>query len=227
MIIKMIWPFFLYGLFFGSGPCLASCGPILISYISGSGKNISQAMRSYLAFSLGRVLAYIFFSLAIFGLGNYAASRLLGEYFLPLRILGGSFVVLAGLLIIFDKAGGLFLIPAKAAFARRLLDFIKDGLLKNDLKALFFFGLITGLMPCSPLLALFSYIGFSQADWLSAGACGLFFGIGTTVSALMILALAAGALSPLIVKTKLVNLFYRICGLILLVLGVRLAIGGV
>ena len=75
-MIKTIGSIFLLGLSFGLGPCVASCGPVLVSYIAGTGKNIYKGFLVYVLFSLSRVISYIILALAVFYLGRFAEQRL-------------------------------------------------------------------------------------------------------------------------------------------------------
>ena len=54
--MPIVITFFLLGLSFGSGPCLAACGPLLISYIAGTGKKFKDSVVTYLIFSSARIV---------------------------------------------------------------------------------------------------------------------------------------------------------------------------
>jgi sulfite exporter TauE/SafE len=95
---------------------------------------------------------------------------------------------------------------------------------RHDQKNIFLFGLIIGLLPCAPLIAILSYIGLISKNWLQSLAYSLTFGIGTFVSPLILLVFLTGLLPKTIVeKNKIYNrIFNLICGLIIVFLGVNL-----
>ncbi|MFA5357159.1 MAG: sulfite exporter TauE/SafE family protein, partial [Candidatus Omnitrophota bacterium] len=69
---------FLTGVLFGSGPCVASCGPFLISYIAGTRKTAARGVVAYILFSSARVSVYIALGVSVFFLSRFAVERLLG-----------------------------------------------------------------------------------------------------------------------------------------------------
>ncbi len=148
-MIKLILSFFILGLSFGVGPCVASCGPLLISYAAATNKNVLQSLKAYLLFSLSRVLVYIGLSLAIFLFGQ-AAKYLLGAYVGYLFALGGLFIIIIGLLVMFGQDVNL-------KFCRKLQGFF----LKKDAKTVIILGLIIGILPCAPFISIVSYIGLA------------------------------------------------------------------
>ena len=57
---------FLLGLAFGWGPCLASCGPLVLSYSVGTQKNHWQGLVLYLVFSASRIFIYVMLAVLFF-----------------------------------------------------------------------------------------------------------------------------------------------------------------
>lgn len=190
---------FLLGLSFGMGPCLVSCGPLLICYIAGTGKNIRRAIVAYLLFSSARILAYLVAGIFFFFLGRILAARFV-------YIAGGIFIVTTGVAIAFEK---------KLEFPH----------FKTNI---FIFGLIVGLIPCGPLLSLATYIGLVSKSWLQSLIYSLSFGIGTFISPLILLAIFAGAIPQFILAKKQLfrRIFNFICGAIIIFLGIHLIIIG-
>ncbi|MFA5411304.1 MAG: sulfite exporter TauE/SafE family protein [Candidatus Omnitrophota bacterium] len=200
-MIKTIITLFLLGLSFGFGPCLASCGPILIAYLAGTKKNVRKSITGYLLFSLSRISAYLILGLLVFFLGRLAASRLLGEYSRYIFILGGGFIAAIGALMMSGRR-----IEVRAW---------------NNLPLL---GLIIGLLPCAPLLAIFSYLGLISRAWWQSLLYSFSFGLGTLLSPLLLLAGFTG-LIPRFLQNKKDNydkIFIFICGLIIVFLGLQL-----
>lgn len=200
-MVKTLITLFLLGFSFGFGPCLASCGPILIVYLAGTKKNVRKSITGYLLFSLSRISAYLVLGLLVFFAGRVAASRLLGDFSRYIFILGGGFIVAIGALMMSGRR-----IELKGW---------------NNLPLL---GLIIGLLPCAPLLAIFSYLGLISRAWWQSLLYGLSFGLGTLLSPLLLLAGFTG-LIPRFWQNKKDNydkIFIFLCGLIIVFLGLQL-----
>jgi len=212
-MLKIILSLFLSGLFFGSGPCLASCGPILISYIAGSRKDVPRAIISYILFSAGRIFVYIVLGVLFFFLGSLALERSFERYSKYILFAGGIFIIIMGLLMALGKSLEL-----------KFCKFLEHKILEKDKKSIFMLGLFIGLLPCGPLLAILSYVGLISKHWLQSSFYSLAFGVGTFVSPLALLAVFAGLLPRFFVDKRAVfgRIFSFICGLIIVFLGVEL-----
>jgi sulfite exporter TauE/SafE len=210
---KAIFSMFLSGLLFGSGPCIASCGPVLISYIAGTQKNISKAITVYILFSLARIFVYLVLGLLVFLLGRLAVQGLMEHYSRYALILGGCFIFLIGLLI----AGG-------GKFHFNPCRFLQKDFLENDKKSIVLLGLIIGFLPCLPLFAILTYVGFVSKTWLDSLLYSFYFGLGTFLSPLILLAGFAGVIPKFLSRGKVIyaKIFRIICGLIIMVLGIQL-----
>lgn len=214
-MLKICLSLFLSGLLFGSGPCIASCGPILISYIAGTKKNTLKSLLVYLLFSSARIFVYLSLSLIIYFLGVFATERFLGNISKYILILGGIFIIAVGLLMMLGR---------RLEF--KSCRFLEKKFLENDKKTVISLGLAVGLVPCAPLLAVLSYIGLVSKAWVNSLLYGLSFGLGTLLSPLILLAMLAG-LIPRWLKDK-VSVYNQalnfICGFIIVILGARLLI---
>ena len=210
---KIIISLFVAGLLFGSGPCVASCGPFLITYIAGSKKNISKGIMVYILFSAARIFVYVVLSLAILFLSRFAIERLLGGLYKYVLISGGGFIIIIGLFMAFGK---------KLEFG--LWRSLHKNLLERDKKSIFAVGLAIGLLPCAPLLSILSYVGLISRTWLDSLLYALAFGIGTFVSPLILLTILAGIIPRLFLEKKTVysSIFSFICGSTIIFLGIQL-----
>lgn len=209
---KLLLSFFIIGLSFGIGPCLASCGPLLISYAVGTNKNVPRSIFVYLLFSLARISVYVGISLCVFLFGHALASYTLGNYSRYIYILGGLFIIIVGLLVMLGK-------DTEHRFCQRLEKFF----LKKDTMTVIMLGLIVGVLPCAPLISVLSYVGLASKHWLDSILCGLFFGLGTLVSPLFILVIFSGFIGRVVRdKDKFYRIFNLICGLIIVFLGIQL-----
>jgi len=212
-MLKIPISFFLLGLSFGAGPCVASCGPLLLSYIAGTGKNIFRGLGVYMVFSLARITVYLLLGLLVFFLGTMGLEKILGDFSVYVLLLGGSFIILVGILTILGRP--LRFIPGR---------FLQKNIIERDQKSIVMFGLVTGLLPCAPLLAVISYVGLISKHASQALLYSLFFGIGTFVSPLILLVILAGYIPHFLPDKKrlLGRIFNFICGLLIVALGLQL-----
>lgn len=213
---KLLISFFLMGLSLGLGPCLVSCGPLLISYLAGTQKGIPQSLLAYLIFSFSRVSVYLALGLGAFLFGKLSPESVYGSFSRYSFIFGGIFIAIIGLLLVFGKGVDL-------KFCRRLDSF----LIKKDKKTIFVFGLILGIMPCLPLVSLLYYIGLVSRNPFDSLVYSISFGLGTVVSPLFVLSAASGLLPKLFEKSaKLYSIFNSVCGLVIVALGIQLITRG-
>ena len=212
-MLKIILGMFLSGLLFASGPCLASCGPILISYIAATKKNVYDSIFSYSLFSFARILVYLFLSVSIFFLGQFTTERLLADFSSYIFITAGLFISLMGLLLAMDKK--IEIGPLRS---------FKKYILEKEKKNSLILGIIFGLLPCVPVLVLLSYIGLYSKTWSDSLLYALAFGIGTFLSPLLLLAIFTGMLPQLLKDKREIycRSLSRIFGLIIFLLGIQL-----
>jgi sulfite exporter TauE/SafE len=211
---QLLLNMFFTGFLFGAGPCMASCGPVLIAYIAGTKNNIVKALTGYALFSLGRISVYLALSLAIFYVGSLSVARISADYSWLIYKAGGSLIVLIGLFMALGK---------KIAYPR-FFNSLGQGLLEKNRKSVTILGLVIGMLPCAPLLAVFSYIALAAKSAPQSLVYSLSFGIGTVFSPLILLILVSGALSRFINKKEEIyrRVFGFICGSVLIFLGLQL-----
>lgn len=204
--------YFFLGLSFGFGPCLGSCGPLLIAYISGTEKNTAKSVATYILFSLSRISAYFVIGLLFFFLGELIIAKLFGNLSRYIFILGGGFIVFVGILMALGK---------KMEFG--FCKFLSKNILERDKKSIMMFGFIIGFLPCAPLFAVFSS-AVLMAKPLSLFLLYIcFFGIGTFFSPLLVLAIFAGLIPRLLNRNLIITrIFNSVCGLIMVILGIQL-----
>ena len=166
-----------------------------------------------MVFSLSRITVYLLLGLAVFFLGRLSLEKKLGDFSGTVFIMGGSFIILVGILTILGRSIGFM--PGR---------FLQKNIIERDKKSIVMFGLVTGLAPCAPLLAVISYVGLISKHWLQALLYSLFFGIGTFVSPLILLVIAAGSIPHFLPDKKQFfgRIFNFICGLLIVVLGLQL-----
>lgn len=216
-MLRIILTLFVWGILFGSGPCLASCGPILISYAAGTKKDTFKSFLMYALFSVSRITVYVVLSLFIYFLGKFTVDKFLGGISKYLFIGGGIFIILIGLLMILGKR-----------WEYPLCSFLGKRILEQDKKSIVALGLIIGLLPCGPLLAVLSYIGLVSKSWMGSLLYGAAFGAGTFLSPLLLVTITTGFIAKLLKNRNLVfgRLIGIVCGLIIILLGAQLIYRG-
>lgn len=201
---------FLSGVLLGLGPCLASCGPLLVSYIAASAKGFKQAFWAWFVFSLARVFVYCILGVLAGIFGQFFISHIyplhIGKY---ISFAGGVFILIIGLLVFLGKAPDL-----------RICSALNEKFIKNDVKSIFLFGVIVGVSPCAPLIGIFATMGLMSRNILDGVIFGLSFGVGTMVSPLLILAVLAGSIEKFLLNQKARIIFNRICGIVIIILGI-------
>lgn len=209
--MKIILSLFVLGFSFGFGPCLASCGPILIPYVAANKKTVINSLWVYILFSSGRIFVYLVLAVLVFFLGKFLTEKYLSDVSRYVLLLGGIFIIIIGLLTALG-----------ARLEYKSCRFLKRHLLEKDKKSTFTLGLIIGLLPCAPLLALFSYVALVSRSWYSSLLYSFVFGLGTFVSPLIFLTLLSGLLGKRFEGKKYYQIFSSICGLIIVFLGLQL-----
>jgi len=207
----------LLGLSFGIGPCLATCGPILIPYIVGNKKNTLKSLGVYFLFSSARIAVYLVLGVAVFFLGRLIIEMQLARFSRYISVFFGIFLIIVGALTAWGNNLGQ---RQENGFCR----FVHKNLLTRDKKNVILMGLITGLAPCAPLLALFAYLGLVSKTWVHALIYSFSFGLGTLLSPLLILSLLAGLIPNLLTGQKQVysKILSFVCGLVIIFFGVQL-----
>ncbi len=165
------------GVLYGLGPCSIFCAPILIPLIITTVRTGKEGIIQVFNFGFGRILAYFFLG-GLAGYTGYLFEDLISKKLISI------FIVLLGIFILlvyfftFKKQSKC---PTLLARGRELS---------------FLTGLVIGLSPCPPLLALFSLAALEKSFLIGMGM-GLFFGIGSLITPLIIFGFLAGKISSL------------------------------
>ncbi len=212
-MIENIVSLFFSGLVFGSGPCVISCGPVLLSYLAANGKDYRRSLGGYALFSLGRLIAYCLLGLGIFFLGRFALERVMEQYSRFVLAGGGGFVVVMGILT-----------AAGRNVESKTFNFCRRALLERDAKSITAMGVIVGLVPCAPLLAVAAYMGLASREWPMVLVYSLAFGLGTFISPLAVIPVFAGLIPRLkfMQQPRVTGILNAVCGAVLVFLGIQL-----
>jgi sulfite exporter TauE/SafE len=189
------WLAFLAGLF-GSMHCVGMCGPIVLGYSTQGNSGDSSLLThltAHLAYNSGRVLSY-----TIVG----AFLGFLGGSVTALHEIGYWFSLLLGILLVLAGVSLLRLLPRFSAAAqvnfeqrtRNILFLIYRktfGALigQKNLESKFYIGLMTPLLPCGLLYAMFLK-AIAAGSFLSGAVTMFLFGVGI-VPALVVTGLAS------------------------------------
>lgn len=200
----------------GAGPCLLSCGPVLISYIAGTKKTALQGLYTWLVFSLSRFFATVLLGLIAGLLGAGLFSRFYYE------VSGYLIWLAAGIFICF--LGLLLLVGILEKF--KFCSVLNYSFIRHDTKSLMILGFLMGLLPCMPFAGVISYITMASAHYIQGVLMAAAFGLGTAISPLILLAAAAGAIPGLkfLQGKRAAIILQRICGIILIYFGVQVII---
>jgi cytochrome c-type biogenesis protein len=173
---------FLYGIVF----CTSTCLPYVASYIAGINADFRRGVAVTLIFNSGRITAYALIGTAI-GIFNLLINDSLLSAFQTYSSYGFSLVTIAiGVTLIVRNKAPTCNCPSEAsrdADSKRLRD-------RFDARA-YTLGFSRGLILCTPLLALLTY-SIAFASPVDSFALAVLFGVGTSLSPILLLGGATG-----------------------------------
>jgi len=216
-MLATIWSLFVTGIVLGSGPCLLSCGPLLLTYVASTKTGWASALKTYAIFCGVRLAVYAAFGAGAGMIGAWVVHHLLESASLAvLYVAFGAFLVLLGLFFILED-----LLPEPWRAALRCCH---QG--RGDLRNVAVFALIVSLAPCAPLLGLFGYIALLSDTWQKGAVFMAAFGLGTVISPMIVLMFLTGWFGSWLQRHCLVLRLVRAAsGLIFMLLGGRLIWG--
>lgn len=172
------------GIVYGLGVCTASCLPYVASYVAGVGAGFRQGTRISLIFNGGRILAYALIGLLvglIGGLVTTLAPNALSPFQIYSSLVFGAITAAIGASILLrtrkkhECSDQETAIKATQRMGRYGIDF-----------GAFSLGISRGLIICPPLVLLLTYaLPFSTP--LGSMTIAVIFGVGTTISPLLVL----------------------------------------
>jgi sulfite exporter TauE/SafE len=207
---------FVGGLVFGLAYCTASCLPVVAGYIAGVGSGFKQSVKITAIFNGGRIIAYTLIGLIIGLFGEVLRFFVSEDAITPFQIysslaFGLVTMVIGGVLMWQTrKPKGCDCKPADtAAAAGRIKRYGVDF-------GAFTLGFTRGLIICTPLILLLT-TSLTLVDAAGSVAVAVLFGIGTSISPILIL---GGVTGWLLNKAPLFRKWISITGgLILILLG--------
>jgi sulfite exporter TauE/SafE len=175
---------FAIGLIYGLGVCTASCLPYIAGYVAGTGAGFKTGVKITAFFNTGRILAYALIGALIGlvgGLMTEIAPNALSPFQVYSSLIFGILTVAIGVSILLkarkpQQCG----IQDSAITQRRISRF------GFDIGA-FTLGLSRGLVICPPLISLLLIYALPFSNPLGSMTMAVLFGIGTTISPLLVL----------------------------------------
>ena len=202
---------FILGLTVGLGPCLLFCGPIVISYITGTKDDWKTGLKVTLIFSISRIVPYLILGFCAGIAGEKLLPLLNADTHRFIRVIPGIFTVFLAFLIILGNVSRNPLC--------RMLDKIFVG---NKNIGLIAVGFLMGFMPCIPMIGLLSYITFGIKNPWAGVLYAFLFGLGTLIPILPLGGLA-GKFAGLMKDNKKAVFYLRlVSGAIILIWGFNL-----
>ncbi len=213
-MLKTAWSLFLTGVFLGYGPCLLSCGPLLVSYIAATKENASIGLKTYVIFSLTRMFVYMVFGVLAGLFGELVLHRFYeSEWLKYLFLFFGFFLCAVGLLLILEKS----------RVGEKCSGLVHKYLGKKDVKSIVIFGLIVSFAPCMPLMAVLGFIVLLSDSWWKGVLYTGSFGLGTVISPMIALSLGAGWIHKMLKdRAGVLRAVKVFCGAVLFYLGVTM-----
>jgi len=206
---------FVTGLFYSLAACTASCLPVVAGYIAGVGSGFKGSIKITMFFNSGRLLAYTLIG-AITGLFSGLLHYFISDMvFSPFQIYSslvfGVVTIIIGVMVMLNARK-----PSCACngqVTKNIASAKKGGRFGVDFGA-FSLGLTRGLILCPALmLLLFPAIPFTSP--IASVGIAVFFGLGTMLSPLLLL---AGVTGWLLTKAPLFQKWISIAGGIILIL---------
>jgi sulfite exporter TauE/SafE len=169
-----------------SGPCLASCTPLLAAYIAGTQKSFFRSFVDIFIFSLGRLIAYVFLGLLVVAFMGFFRQFIHADTKILFNSIAGIISVFLGCIIVLSRN--------KNSWSCRFLNgFFGRG-------NIFVLGFVMGVIPCFPLTILLFEIGIMSRNVFMGMLYAFFFGLGTFLSTILILGAFSGIISGLLGK---------------------------
>ncbi|MBU4555647.1 MAG: sulfite exporter TauE/SafE family protein [Actinobacteria bacterium] len=187
--------------------CVSMCGPMVVTYaVKGEeGGPWQRKLVPNLAYQLAKITSYVIVGLALGAIGSAFNIDGVRPY---IMLVAGAFMIIMGLGMTgkFPWAARLsprppkFLMTALSKTRRKANADAEAG--ESTLATPISFGLLTGLMPCAPLMAA-QLAAAGTGSVLGGGVAMLAFGIGT--SPLMLIFGTASSLLPKQLKQKMMS----------------------
>ncbi|MCL5876322.1 MAG: sulfite exporter TauE/SafE family protein [Candidatus Bathyarchaeota archaeon] len=197
------------GLVYGLAVCTASCLPLLAGYIAGVGSGFKKSVKITLIFNSGRVLAYTVIGVLVALFSGLLRLFVSEAAFSPIQVYSsvafGVVAVLIGALVLYRVRR-----PSCECSGKNAENFFgagKAGRFGVDFGA-FSLGLTRGLVICPPLILILA-TSLPLVSPAGSVAVSVLFGLGTTISPMLLL---GGLTGWLLSKAPLFKKWISIAG---------------
>lgn len=220
MVSTLITHLQLFGIGFSfgiAGPCFFYCAPILITYIAGRSQALGRTFIEVLVFLIGRLTAYLILG-AVAGFSGALIRDAIGSPFgRALAPLGGAVSIGLGVYVILNREEG------RCGCERSRARIYGFG-------SLFALGLLIGISPCAPLVALLVEIALMAHGSIDGALYAFSFGMGTLIAGLVVIGALAGiakGITARVVRSRAGTTVFRVlCGGLLIAFGISMVIKG-
>ncbi len=197
---------FMTGSLFGLTICSFSCMPIVCTVVMGTKRGFKSGFWSALVFCAGRVGGYTVVGI-VCGLTGKAAEKILSLDYIV--IAAGIVFVLTGVSIFFSR---------RKCHKQDIVFDNRGG--KLQLSTI---GLVTGMIPCAPYTAVMAGAAAS-GSFVVGGFSAFCFGLGTSLSPLLLIGGGAGWFSKKIVEKvpDLDGKIRKITGVLIILMGIKM-----
>ncbi len=175
---------FAVGLFYGLGVCTASCLPYIAGYVAGIGAGFRQGVKVTLIFNAGRVIAYTLIGALVgllSGLITFVAADVVSPFQAYSSIVFGVVTLAIGISIMFKARK-----TSECSMQKNGINTGRFSKFGVDFGA-FALGVSRGLIICPPLISLLLLYALPFGDPVGTTTLAFLFGIGTTISPLLVL----------------------------------------
>lgn len=204
---------FILGITVSFGPCIAHCSAVILPYIATTTRNWKGGLRAILAFSFARLAIYVALGLLAGLLGRVIIEQLL-QFELQIMVAGGIIIISLGLYI--------FLRKNEESYCQAVACGHRAGTGGSAL-----LGLFAGILPCLPLLGVLTFTALYAQNLWQGAFYGLAFGAGKFFSPLIVLGMLAGSAPALLARYgRAFSYFNRLCGAVLIIIGISLIVPG-
>lgn len=209
MLLHNAWIFFASGVILSWGPCLGQCASLFVPYLASTKTNAKEGIKAWISFWAGKLLACLLLGLLVGLLGERVVAY--NQGLRHLFWLGGIFIAILGILIFFGKPKG-----------KSFSCFLHRNIIRKN-RGIFATGFFISVLPCLPLLGIFSYLVLVMKHWWQGIFYLLCFGLGNFFSPLLILAIFPAIFPKIFLnKQKIYLIFQRICGIFIFGLGMKI-----
>jgi cytochrome c biogenesis protein CcdA len=202
-------PLFLAGFTASFGPCLLTCSPVMLPFITGTRQNLRQGISAAIVFSLVRTLTFVQLGILVAVLGS-SLTTALSRYHTLIAVITGAVIALLGIIIMLGK-------DLQSRFCRILHQETAGGL-----KGAVILGVLMGILPCVGKLGVLAFVAVRAHTIWRGAAMSLAFALGEAWSPIIILTAFSGILPQMLRTPRAQLILSRVSGFFVFAIGLFL-----